>query len=41
MLADPALLVAEFVKPTYHFEIPLVTILEWPLGRMRRHSEIA
>jgi hypothetical protein len=27
MLAYPALLVAEFVEPTYHFEIPLVAIL--------------
>ena len=36
MLAYPALLVAQFVEPTYHLEIPLVAILERPLGRMRR-----
>src|SRR5262249_51695315 len=41
MLANPALLVAEFVEPTDHLEVPFVTVLKWPLGRMRWHREIA
>jgi hypothetical protein len=41
MLADPALLVAKLVEPPDNLQIPLVAILQRPLGRMRRHGEIA
>ncbi len=41
MLADPALGEAQLVEPADDLQVPLVPVLERPLGRMRRHREIA
>ena len=41
MLADPAFGEAQLVEPADHLQVPLVAVLERPLGRMRRHREIS
>ena len=41
MLADPGLLVAEFIEPAEHLEVPVVALLQPALRRMRRHREIS
>ena len=41
VLADPGLGVAELVEPAQHLKVPVVTLLEVALRRMRRHREVA
>ena len=41
VLADPGLLVAELVEPAQHLQIPVVTLVQAALRRMRGHREIA
>ena len=40
VLADPGFLVAELVEPAQHLQIPVVTLLQPALRRMRGHREI-
>ncbi len=41
VLADPGFLVAEFIEPSQHLQVPVVTLLQPALRRMRRHREIS
>src|ERR1700733_8785761 len=41
MLADPGLLVAEFIEPAQHLQVPVVALLQPALRRMRGHGEIS
>ena len=41
VLADPGLAEAQLVRPAQRLQIPLVTVEETALGRMRRHREQA
>ena len=41
MLADPAFGEAQLVEPADDLQVPLVPVLERPLGWMRRHREIS
>jgi hypothetical protein len=41
MLADPGFLIAEFIEPSQHLQVPVVTLLQSALRRMRGHREIS
>ena len=41
MLADPGFLIAEFIEPSQHLQIPVVTLFQLALRRMRGHREIS
>jgi hypothetical protein len=41
VLADPGLAEAELVGPAQRLKIPLVAVIQPPLGRVRRHREQA
>src|ERR1700730_3011145 len=41
VLADPGFGEAQLVEPADHLQVPLMSVLERPLGRMRRHGEIS
>src|SRR6202022_4591789 len=41
MLADPGFLVAELIEPAQHLKVPVVTLFQPDLRRMRGHREIS
>src|SRR5207248_2236844 len=41
MLADPGFLVAEFIQPSQHLKVEVVTLFQPALRRMRGHREIS
>ena len=41
VLADPGFLVAEFIEPSQHLKVPVVSLFQSALRRMRRHREIS
>src|SRR5882724_5166457 len=41
VLADPGLLIAEFIQPSQRLQVPVVTLFQSALRRMGRHREIS
>ena len=41
VLADPGFLVAEFIQPPQHLQVPVVALFQPALRRMRGHREIS
>ena len=41
VLADPGFLVAELIEPAQHLQVPVVTLFQSALRRMRGHREIS
>ena len=41
VLADPGFLIAEFIEPSHHLQVPVVSFFQPALRRMRGHGEIS
>src|SRR3954452_19004619 len=41
VLADPGFLIAELIEPAQHLQVPLLSLLQSALRRMRGHREVS